>query len=60
MLLPDPSIDVGALARRDVLRFCELRWILSEVAQYVSRFTTPHEGNAEDFEKRRELVRYLA
>jgi len=54
------SLGIEPPSRRDVLRFYELRWILSEVAEYVSRFTSPHEGNAEDLEKRRELARYLA
>lgn len=54
------SIGIAPPARRDFLRFYELRWILSEVAEYVSRFTSPHEGDAEDLEKRAELARYLA
>jgi aminoglycoside phosphotransferase (APT) family kinase protein len=54
------SLGIAPPARRDVLRFYELRWILSEVAEYVSRFTSPHAGDAEDIEKRRELARYLA
>ena len=53
------SLAIAQPARRDFLRFYELRWILSEVAEYVSRFTSPHEGNAEDLEKRTELARYL-
>lgn len=53
------SLGIARPARRDFLRFYELRWILSEVAEYVSRLTSPHEGNAEDLEKRRELARYL-
>lgn len=53
------SLGIARPVRRDVLRFYELRWILSEVTEYVSRFTNPHEGNAEDHEKRRELARYL-
>jgi spectinomycin phosphotransferase len=53
------SLGIAQPARRDFLRFYELRWILSEVAEYVSRFTSPHEGNAEDREKRAELARYL-
>lgn len=68
LLLAPPERDALSLralgtappARRDVLRFYELRWILSEVAEYVSRFTSAHDGNAEDLEKRRELARYLA
>lgn len=53
------SLGIARPVRRDVLRFYELRWILSEVTEYVSRFTNPHEGNAEDHDKRRELARYL-
>jgi spectinomycin phosphotransferase len=53
------SLGIALPVRRDFLRFYELRWILSEVAEYVSRFTSPHEGNAEDLEKRAELARYL-
>jgi spectinomycin phosphotransferase len=54
------SLGIARPARRDALRFYELRWILSEVAEYVSRFTSSHVGDAEDREKRRELARYLA
>jgi spectinomycin phosphotransferase len=53
------KLGIAPPARRDFLRFYELRWILSEVAEYVSRFTSTHEGNAEDIEKRGELARYL-
>jgi spectinomycin phosphotransferase len=53
------SLGIALPVRRDFLRFYELRWILSEVAEYVSRFTSPHEGTAEDLEKRAELARYL-
>jgi spectinomycin phosphotransferase len=54
------SLGIARPVRRDVLRFYELRWILSEVAEYVARFTSPHAGDAQDLEKRRELARYLA
>jgi spectinomycin phosphotransferase len=53
------SLGLTPPTRRDFLRYYELRWILSEVAEYVSRFMSPHEGNAEDLEKRGELARYL-
>jgi spectinomycin phosphotransferase len=53
------SLGIAPAARRDFLRFYELRWILSEVAEYVSRFTSPHEGDTEDLDKRAELARYL-
>ena len=51
------GIDVGG--RAAVLRFYELRWILSEVAEYVDRFTVRHTGDAADLDKWRELRRYL-
>ena len=54
------SLGIAQPARRDFLRFYELRWTLSEVAEYVSRFTSPHEGTREDLEKRGELARYLS
>jgi spectinomycin phosphotransferase len=54
------SLGIATRSRPGVLRFYELRWILSEVAEYVARLTSPHQGNAEDREKRRELARYLA
>ena len=40
-------------------RFYELRWVLSEVAEYVARFAAPHAGSAEDEDKWNELGRYL-
>ena len=54
------ALGIAPPSRPHVLRFYELRWILSEVAEYVSRFTRPHTGNAEDLEKRSELARYLS
>ena len=41
-------------------RFYELRWVLSEVAEYVARFAAPHVGSAEDDDKWKELGRYLS
>jgi len=54
------ALGIAPASRPHVLRFYELRWILSEVAEYVSRFTSPHTGNTEDLEKRGELARYLS
>jgi hypothetical protein len=54
------ALGIAPPSRRHVLRFYELRWILSEIAEYVSRFTSPHTGNTEDLEKRDELARYLS
>ena len=54
------GLGIAPPSRPHVLRFYELRWILSEVAEYVSRFTSRHAGNTEDLEKRGELARYLS
>ena len=54
------ALGIAPPSRPSVLRFYELRWILSEVAEYVARFTSPHTGNTEDLEKRGELARYLS
>lgn len=67
LLWAPPERDARGLAevgivlggRPHVERFYELRWTLGEVAEYADRLTRPHEGNAEDLEKRRELGRYL-
>jgi hypothetical protein len=40
-------------------RYYELRWILSEVAEYVDRFTRPHAGDAGDDEKWLDLIGFL-
>ena len=40
-------------------RFYRLRWDLSEIAEYVARFTAPHAGNAEDDYWWREMELYL-
>lgn len=54
------ELGVEIPGRRHVKRFYELRWALGEVAEYVARLTDPHEGTAEDAEKRLELARYLS
>ena len=41
------------------LRYYELSWILGDVAEYVARFTNPHDGNADDADKWNELLSYL-
>jgi spectinomycin phosphotransferase len=46
-------------ARPSFARFYELRWILSEVAEYVARFAAPHAGTAEDAHEWEELGGYL-
>jgi hypothetical protein len=54
------ELGLPRAARPAVLRYYELQWILSEVAEYVSRFVHPHAGDAEDEEKWAELLKYLA
>lgn len=53
--------DVGLLRMGDetVLRFYDLRWILSEIAEYVERFVQPHTGDTEDQAMWQELLLYL-
>ncbi|MGA5096466.1 phosphotransferase [Streptomyces lavendulocolor] len=41
------------------LRFYELRWTLAEIAEYASRFTGPHAGDADDDAMWGRLTRYL-
>jgi len=41
------------------LRFYQLRWVLSEIAEYVRRFAQPHAGDTEDHAMWRELSLYL-
>lgn len=45
--------------RPGFLRFYEVRWILSEIAEYASRFTQAHAGDAEDDAMWMRLLRYL-
>jgi spectinomycin phosphotransferase len=53
------EVGLPTLGRPHFLRYYELHWILSEVAEYVSRFVHPHAGDDEDEEKRAELLKYL-
>lgn len=41
------------------LRFYELRWALSEIAEYVTRFTRSHNGDADDQAMWQRLRNYL-
>jgi len=54
------EMGLSTSARPAFLRYYELQWILSEVAEYVSRFVHPHAGGAEDHEKWTELLKYLS
>jgi spectinomycin phosphotransferase len=53
------ELGIGRAGRSQFERFYELRWILGEVAEYAARLTSPHPGDSDDHEKRRELGRYL-
>lgn len=57
--LADFGVPWPSHTRPHVRRFYELRWILSEIAEYVDRFTTTHTGNIGDDDKWHELLRYL-
>jgi spectinomycin phosphotransferase len=54
-----PDLGLAPSGRAPFLRYYELFWSLGEVAEYVARFTVPHDGNAEDAEKWDELLLYL-
>jgi aminoglycoside phosphotransferase (APT) family kinase protein len=54
-----PDLGFAPSGRAPFLRYYELLWTLGEVAEYVARFTSPHDGNAEDAEKWDELLLYL-
>jgi hypothetical protein len=42
--------------RPHVRRFYELPWVLSEIAEYVARFTTAHEADIDEDAKWSELL----
>lgn len=58
--LVELGIAWPATTRPHVRRYYELRWILSEIAEYVDRFTTPHPGDVGDDDKWSELLLYLS
>jgi len=45
--------------RPHLRRYYELWWVLSEIAEYVDRFTRPHVGDVGDDDKWAELLLYL-
>ena len=57
--LAELGVPWPAATRAHVRRFYELWWILSEIAEYVDQFTSPHAGDAADDEKWAELALYL-
>lgn len=58
-LVSRPDVGLPRLGDETVLRFYDLRWILSEIAEYVERFVHPHTGDREDQAMWRELLLYL-
>lgn len=45
--------------RRDFLRFYEIRWVLSEVAEYAAVLMAPHAGDADDAAMFDRLLGYI-
>jgi spectinomycin phosphotransferase len=58
-LVSRPDVGLPRLGDETLLRFYNLRWILSEIAEYVERFVQPHTGDREDQAMWRELLLYL-
>jgi hypothetical protein len=44
----DLDVPEGVVTRPEFTRFYELRWVLSELAEYVWRFVQPHGGDDDD------------
>ena len=42
------SLGVASAGRPELMRFYELRWKLSEIAEYATTFLEPHAGGADD------------
>lgn len=53
-----PERVYGAANDPDYVRFYQLHWGLSEIAEYVDRFAGPHDGGAEDEFAWNELTAY--
>jgi spectinomycin phosphotransferase len=53
------TFDTTPACRPEFLRFYELRWRLSEIAEYTARFRTPHGGDHEDDAMWGRLLHYL-
>lgn len=59
LALVDLGIPWPTETRPHLRRYYELWWVLSEVAEYVDRFTRPHVGDAGDDDKWADLLQYL-
>jgi spectinomycin phosphotransferase len=53
------ELGLDRTVREPFARFYHLRWELGEIAEYTTRFASPHVGNAEDADRWRELLLYL-
>jgi hypothetical protein len=58
-LVSRPDVGLPRIGDKTLLRFYDLRWILSEIAEYVERFVRPHTGDIEDQAMWQELLLYL-
>jgi spectinomycin phosphotransferase len=52
-------LDADAVVRSGFRRFYELRFVLSEVAEYTARFVKDHAGDQDDDRMWRDLCRYV-
>lgn len=53
------TLGTAPPSRPTVQRFYELKWVLSEIAEYATTFLQPHEGHADDAAMWQRLRRYL-
>lgn len=53
------TLDLPSDARPEFMRLYEIRWILSEIAEYVSVLARPHVGHRDDRAMWRRLLCYL-
>ena len=53
------TLGIDFAFRPHLYRFYELRWRLSEIAEYATRFSQPHIGDVEDDAMWSRLLRYL-
>lgn len=54
------ELGVESGGREDLLRMYDIRWILSEIAEYVAIFAAPHAGTPDDHAMWSRLGMYLA
>ena len=52
-------LGIGPRGRPEFQRLYEIKWILSEIAEYATIFLGDHEGGADDHAMWGRLLRYL-